>query len=88
MKDLRVLDDIDLKKVVLVDNSIYSFSAQLTNGILINSFYHDKDDIELDNVLQYLKNYILNAEDVRVINEQFFHFDKIVNDISNNEDFE
>jgi TFIIF-interacting CTD phosphatase-like protein len=69
----------------MLDNNIYSFSAQLNNGILINSFYNDKNDNELSNVLNYLNNYILPAEDVRKINEQFFGFKKIVDDINNTE---
>jgi hypothetical protein len=46
----------------------------LSNGILINSFYYDKKDEELNNVLRYLINYIYPANDVRTINEKFFGF--------------
>ena len=81
IKDLRILKDVDLKDVILVDNSMYSFATQLQNGILINSFYCDKTDNELYNVLGYLINFILPSEDVRKVNEQFFNFQKLVNDI-------
>lgn len=81
VKNLNIIKNIPLKKVVLVDNNIYSFTAQLNNGILINSFYTDKKDNELANVLSYLNNYILPAEDVREVNESFFGFKNIVNDI-------
>ena len=84
VKNLNIIKNIPLKKVVLVDNNIYSFTAQLNNGILINSFYTDKNDNELSNVLSYLNNYILPAEDVREVNENFFGFQKIVNDIISN----
>ena len=77
IKDLRIIDNIDIKKTVLIDNNIYSFSSQLNNGILINSFYDDKNDIELFNVLSYLFEYILPSDDVRKINEKFFGFEKI-----------
>ena len=60
---------------------MYSFAAQLTNGILINSFYENKNDCELFNVLGYLINFILPAEDVREVNEKFFNFQKILNDL-------
>jgi Dullard-like phosphatase family protein len=83
IKDLRIFKDCDLSKIVLLDNSIYSFAAQLSNGILINSFYNDKSDMELYNVLNYLMNQILNAEDVRDVNERIFDFEKIMEDISN-----
>ena len=82
VKDLRIIKGIDIKDIILLDNSIYSFSAQINNGILVNSFYNDKNDIELYNVLGYLLNFLVKAEDVRVVNEQFFNFDKIINDLS------
>ena len=82
VKDLRIIKGIDIKDIILLDNSIYSFSAQINNGILVNSFFNDKDDIELYNVLGYLLNFLVKAEDVRVVNEQFFNFDKIINDLS------
>ena len=81
VKDLRI-KGIDIKDIILLDNSIYSFSAQINNGILVNSFFNDKNDIELYNVLGYLLNFLVKAEDVRVVNEQFFNFDKIINDLS------
>ena len=82
VKDLRIIKGIDIKDIILLDNSIYSFSAQINNGILVNSFFNDKNDIELYNVLGYLLNFLVKAEDVRVVNEQFFNFDKIINNLS------
>ena len=83
IKDLRIFHNIDLKNVVLLDNSMYSFAAQINNGILINSFFDDKKDNELQNAFEYLIKYILPAEDVREINEQFFNFKQIINSITN-----
>lgn len=83
IKDLRILKGINLKDVILLDNSMYSFTTQLKNGILINSFYYNKEDIELYNVLGYLLNYILPADDIREVNEQFFNFQQITNDLLN-----
>ena len=82
VKDLRIIKGIDIKDIILLDNSIYSFSAQINNGILVNSFFNDKNDIELYNVLEYLLNFLVKADDVRNINEQFFNFDKIINDLN------
>ena len=84
VKDLRILKGVDLKDILLIDNSMYSFAAQLTNGILINSFYNDKNDIEIYNVLGYLLNFLLKVDDVRMINEQFFNFQKIANELGEN----
>ena len=77
IKDLRVIENINMKKTILIDNNIYSFSNQLNNGILINSFYGDKSDIELFNVISYLFEYILPSDDMRKVNETFFGFEKI-----------
>ena len=63
---------------------MYSFTAQLNNGVLINSFIYDKNDNELSNVLSYLINYILPCDDVRKVNGQFFGFKKIVEDMTKN----
>ena len=82
VKNLRILKNIPLKDIVLVDNNIYSFAPQLDNGILINSFFCDKKDNELENVLSYLIEFILPSDDVRKTNEQFFGFKRIVEDMS------
>ena len=82
IKDLRIFKNVDLKKIILIDNSIYSFAAQINNGILINSFFNDKNDIELNNALEYLINYILPADDVREVNEEFFNFGQIIKDLT------
>ena len=88
VKNLNILKDVPLKKIILVDNNMYSFAPQLNNGILINSFINDKSDSELSNVLSYLMNYIYPAEDVRKVNKEFFGFQKIVDEIiTNSNDF-
>ena len=75
---MRIFKNINIKNIILVDNNMYSFAPQLNNGILINSFYNNKDDKELDNVLRYLIDYILPANDVRKFNEEFFGFKKFL----------
>ena len=78
VKDLSIFGEENLDKIVLLDNNMYSFSAQLSNGILINSFFCDKSDDELSNVRRYLIEYILPSDDVRKVNEQFFGFETIL----------
>lgn len=68
---------------MLLDNSIYSFAAQINNGILINSFFNNKNDEELNNAFEYLINYILPSDDVKKVNEEFFNFGQIINDLIN-----
>lgn len=84
VKDLKILgENINLKNVVLLDNNIYSFLPQINNGILINSFFGDKNDDELSNVMRYLLDYILPCDDVRKINDTFFGFEKIMKNLEN-----
>jgi len=78
IKDLRIFEPSRKQSnIVIVDNSLYSFTNQLSNGVLINSFYNDRSDKELSNVLNYLKNYIGNADDFTSINEKVFNFTSI-----------
>ena len=81
IKDLRIFKNVNMKKIVLIDNSMYSFAAQINNGILINSFFNDKNDTDLNNALEYLINFILPADDVREVNKEFFNFEQIMNDL-------
>jgi CTD small phosphatase-like protein 2 len=54
VKDLRVIRNRELKDVVLVDNSVYSFAYQIDNGIPIISYYDDPRDEELVHLIGYL----------------------------------
>jgi CTD small phosphatase-like protein 2 len=82
IKDLRIFVNRKQENIIIVDNSLYSFTNQISNGVLINSFYNDKADRELYNVLNYLKNYLQNTPDVRSLNEKIFNFKSILNDIA------
>lgn len=79
VKDLRILNR-DLGKVIIVDNSLYSFCNQLSNGILITSFYDEPEDRELSNILGYLVGFLTKCEDVRFVNEQVFKFQTLIDD--------
>jgi len=88
IKDLRILGSLDLGKIIIIDNSIYSFANQLSNGILVTSFYNDKSDNELFNLMNYLdclSKY--NLDDLRVHNESIFNFERIKSQIENEFDF-
>lgn len=54
VKDLRIIDNVDLKDMILVDNAVWSFGDQLSNGIPIIPFKFDKTDEEFI----YLKNFL------------------------------
>ena len=73
-----------LNKIVIIDNSIYSFSNQLSKGILITSLYNDKNNTQLIDVLSYLLNYICKCNDVRIVNEEVFQLQTFYHSIKMN----
>lgn len=66
VKDLRIFTNIDLKKTVIIDNSVLSFAFQLENGIPVLPFYNNKKDEEL----KFLKNYLIHLKNVYDIREE------------------
>ena len=60
IKDLRVFANRDLKDLIIVDNACYSYAFQITNGIPIIPFFHDKDDDELLHLACLLKQLSLS----------------------------
>ena len=84
IKDLRIFIDLkNMEDIIILDNSLFSFANQLNNGILITSFFDDKEDSFLHNVKDYLE-YIKNEKDIREINKESFRFEEIKKDISRN----
>jgi len=47
IKDLRIFGERELKDIVIVDNSAYSFGFNVNNGVPILSYYEGEDDREL-----------------------------------------
>ena len=70
VKDLRIFKNIDLKKIIIIDNSALSFAFQLDNGIPILPYYDNKDDHELMTLVNYL-NSIATVDDLREENRKF-----------------
>lgn len=79
IKDLRVISNRNLKDIVLVDNAAYSFGYQINNGIPIISWHEDPGDVELMNLMKYIK-LLINVPDVRVVNQQTFHLETFYED--------
>ena len=46
LKDIRIINR-NIQKVIIVDDTILSFSTNLDNGIPIVPFFNDKSDTEL-----------------------------------------
>ena len=70
-----------MKDIVIVDNSMYSFMNNLSNGVLINSFYYNKSDLELYSVMNYLIDLVAKTDDVREVNASTFNFTQIMEEI-------
>lgn len=71
IKDLRVIRNRDLKDLILVDNSVYSFGFQLDNGVPIVPYFNDPSDQELHYLAQYVLS-LSQADDVREQNAATF----------------
>eukprot|EP01022_Parablepharisma_sp_SALTPOND_P014743 TRINITY_DN2031_c0_g1_i1.p1 TRINITY_DN2031_c0_g1~~TRINITY_DN2031_c0_g1_i1.p1 ORF type:complete len:401 (+),score=3.55 TRINITY_DN2031_c0_g1_i1:143-1345(+) len=79
LKDLRLLKGKKIEKIVIVDNTIASFSGQLENGIYIPSFYGSRDDCELGKVADFLTT-IASADDFRPHVSNFAGIVKLFNE--------
>jgi hypothetical protein len=62
--------------LLIVDNAVYSFGAQLANGIPITPFKDDKDDTEFINLMNYLTA-IKDYDDLRVHNNSAFKMEQV-----------
>ena len=76
VKDLTVVANRSLREMVLVDNSVHSFSFQLNNGIPVSSYYNNKEDTELLRLISYLEQ-IVKLKDVRSANKKAFMLSRL-----------
>lgn len=58
-----------MSDIIIVDNASYSFGYQIENGLPILPYYDNKNDIELKNLISYLKS-IHHVKDVREVNKK------------------
>lgn len=75
VKDLRVLGNRDMSRVVLIDNSPHSYMFQKKNGIPVVSFYEDEQDNELLKLENFLMG-LLKVKDVRKYLHEYFRFEE------------
>ncbi|CAK89545.1 unnamed protein product (macronuclear) [Paramecium tetraurelia] len=86
VKDLRILNR-DLKDVVLIDNSAFSYAFQIDNGIPIIPYLDNKKDnvnllILSEQELQHLESYLktlIQYDDFRKVNNKLFNLEAIQN---------
>jgi CTD small phosphatase-like protein 2 len=78
VKDLRIFKNVNLKDMIIIDNSVLSFAFHLPNGIPILPFYDNKDDTELKFLSDYL-NKIAKVNDLREENKSHIKMDYFLN---------
>lgn len=68
VKDLRIISDRLLSRMLIVDNLVLSYAFHLENGVPITSFDGEEDDRELEYLAQYLEGLAIN-EDIVLFNK-------------------
>lgn len=78
IKDLRIITNCDLKRMVIVDNLTHSFSYQLENGIPIMEWNPEAptEDTELLGIQKYLKE-LAKAKDIPEFNRKNLNLEKM-----------
>ena len=71
VKDLRLIENFALKDIAIVENSVASFSLQLSNGVPVSTWSGETEDCQLRELMLYLGP-LARCEDVRVLNREVF----------------
>lgn len=71
LKDLRIIKNVHMKDIVLVDNAVYCFGLQLSNGIPVMPFKEDKTDREFESLTRFLVR-LSSEDDVREVLKMAF----------------
>ena len=75
VKDLRILRNRDLARVVLIDNSPHTYLFQKNNAVPIISFFNDSEDGEMLKLEKFLEG-LQEARDVRAVLREYFRLDQ------------
>lgn len=82
VKDVTLFNSFDKLNCLIIDNNIFSFSATLAQGILISSFYNDKEDVELKNLKTYFEETIIpNIDDIVSTNSDYYMYQELMSKI-------
>lgn len=76
IKDLRVFKNRDLRDMIIVDNAVFSFGAQLANGVPITPFKDDREDKEFIYLMNYLDK-LKDYNDMRDFNREAFKMEQV-----------
>lgn len=86
IKDLRIIKNVKLKNMIIIDNSVLSFAFHLDNGIPILPYYNNKKDKELLFLRDYMMN-LPNTEDFRISNSKIFNLKRLLKETVEDEVF-
>lgn len=75
VKDLRVIKNRDISRVILIDNSPQTYLFQPTNAIPIVPFYTDETDVELLK-LEFFLERLKDSKDVRPVLKDYFKLER------------
>lgn len=76
IKDISIFKEMNLKDLVLVDDSVYSFAFQINNGVPIQRWKNKSNDQELKFLLPFLIK--LSFEwDVREALKKYFNLERL-----------
>lgn len=76
VKNLAIFKDRDLRDLIIVDNSLSSFAAQISNGVPIIPFIDNKWDDQFSKLKWFLLS-LKTCEDVRVEIQNHFDWQKL-----------
>lgn len=83
IKDLSIIPNYNTLNTIILDNSIYSFSNNLGEGVLISNYYYSKNDIELLYAIQYLQELLevakIEKKSIIEINKRNFVYEELLN---------
>lgn len=82
IKDLRVIRNRDPGSVFLIDNNLYCYGLQLTQGIPITPYTGGRSDVELLKLRAYLRVLSL-SKDPASYNTRYFGHDILLHQIKN-----
>ena len=77
IKDLSIFKNVDLKDMVIIDNSILSYAYHLNNGIPIVPYYKGEKDYELMFLAGYLSS-IRKWKDLREANKKYIKLENLI----------
>jgi hypothetical protein len=91
IKDMSIFNSNYAKlKVLLIDNNIFSFANSLQQGVLISSFYYDKEDTEFKEMKNYFEEKILNTDDICEnminINNNYYMYQELMSNLNQDSD--